>query len=409
MTEIRDKEERKLKKVKISLMRRREFARWSALMMVGKTEISDAIPTAYTNGRDEVYGRAFVKDLSEKELAFVILHENLHKAFRHLTTWTRLWKEDARLANMSCDYVINLMLVDMDPGGHAIMFPQKEGKHYGLLDRRFASMHTKQVFDILKQEQEQEGGGAGGGGGEGDGEGFDEHGWAEAGELTEDEKRQLEKEIDRALRQGEMTHAKLNGKGDGNQNRELGELLEPQVDWCEVLREFVKSICMSKDASSWRRVNRRYISQGIYMPSLIGERVGRLAVGVDMSGSTWSGNTIGTFFSEIKAIVEEVKPEAIDLIYWDSHVAGHEEYDANTIDSLMVTTKPKGGGGTSPRCMQDYLRDNNIKPECIIMLTDGEIGDWGDDWGAPILWVIANKYRNGITAPNGTTIAIKDN
>jgi predicted metal-dependent peptidase len=306
---------------------------------------------------------------------------------------------------MACDYVINLMLIDMDPSGASIMFPQKEGKNYGLLDRRFAGMHTKQVFDILKQEQEQEGDGAGGG----TGEGFDEHGWGEAEELTEEEKRQLDKEIDRALRQGEMTHAKLNGKGDGNRNRELGELLEPQVDWREVLREFVKSICMSKDASSWRRVNRRYISQGIYMPSLIGERVGRLAVGVDMSGSTWSGNTIGVFFSEIKAIVEEVKPEAIDLIYWDSHVAGHEEYDVNTIDSLMATTKPKGGGGTSPRCMQNYLRDNNIKPECIIMLTDGEIGDWGDDWGAPTLWVIANKYRAGITAPNGTTIAIKDN
>jgi predicted metal-dependent peptidase len=396
-----DKEERKLKKVKINLMRQKEFARWSALMMVGKTELSDTVPTAYTNGRDEVYGRAFVKALSEKELAFVILHENLHKAFRHLTTWQKLFKECAPLTNAACDYVINLMLVDMDPGSKFLAMPQKDGKDFGLLDRRFAGMHTKQVYDILKEE--------GNGNGEGEGEGFDEHGWAEAQELTEAEKKELDKEIDRALRQGEMQHAKLNGKGDGNTNRELGELLEPQVNWKDALREFVKSICMSKDASSWRRVNRRYISQGIYMPSLIGERVGRIAIGVDMSGSTWSGNTIGTFFTEVKAIVDEVKPEAIDLIYWDSHVAGHEQYDVNTIDSLMATTKPVGGGGTNPRCMQEYMRENDIKPECIIMLTDGEIGDWGDAWNAPIMWVIANKYRSGVVAPNGTTIAIKDN
>jgi len=78
-----DKEERKLKKVKISLMRNPMFAMWSGLMMVGKTRIDDDCPTAATNGRDEIYGREFVKDLTEKELAFVVLHECMHKIYRH--------------------------------------------------------------------------------------------------------------------------------------------------------------------------------------------------------------------------------------------------------------------------------------------------------------------------------------
>src|SRR5210317_1104246 len=100
----RSKIERRLKKAKITLMRKPEFALWSGIMMVGKTEVRDGFPSAATYGRDEVYGTEFVDGLSDKELMFVVLHENLHKAFRHLIIWKKLHEEDARLANMACDY-----------------------------------------------------------------------------------------------------------------------------------------------------------------------------------------------------------------------------------------------------------------------------------------------------------------
>jgi len=80
----RSKIERRVKKAKITLMRKPEFAMWSGIMMVGKTEVRDDFPTAATNGRDEIYGTEFVDSLNDKELMFVVLHENLHKAFRHL-------------------------------------------------------------------------------------------------------------------------------------------------------------------------------------------------------------------------------------------------------------------------------------------------------------------------------------
>ncbi len=111
---VKDKEERRLSKVKISIMRNPRFALWSGLMTVGRTSVDDNIPTACTNGRDERYGREFVKTLDDKELAFVVLHETLHKAYRHLFTWRRLNDENPHLANLACDYVINLQLKDMD-------------------------------------------------------------------------------------------------------------------------------------------------------------------------------------------------------------------------------------------------------------------------------------------------------
>jgi len=397
------KAERKLKKVKIDLMRNPKFALWSGIMMVGKTSVVEGIPTACTNGRDEMYGLEFITKLDHKALGFVILHENLHKAFRHLTTWAKLYKEDPKLANMACDYVINLMLVDMDVGETVIAFPRTEdGERMGLYDTRFKGMHTKQVFDILKQEKEE-----GGEGGEG-GEGFDEHDWEGAAEISGEDKKELEREIDQALRQGIITDQKVNGKGGGGLSRELGDLLQPQIDWREALREFVSSFCNAKDTSSWRRVNRRMLAQDVYMPSLVGEKVGHIVVGIDTSGSI-GVQELNTFLSEVKSIVEDVHPDALDLIYWDGDVAGHEVYDMATMSNLVSSTKPMGGGGTDPTCMMRYLKEKNIKPECIIQLTDGYINNWGDQWEALNLWVTteSNYNSNKIVSPVGKTVHIK--
>ena len=390
--EVTDKEERKLKRAKISLMREPKFALWSGIMMIGKTEVVDNEPTACTNGRDERYGRKFIQSLTDKELAFIVLHENLHKAFKHLTTWRKLWEEDPKLCNYACDYVINLMLVNMDPNEQFIAMPRRDGKIMGLLDKQFANMNTKQVFDILKEE--------GGGGG---GEGFDAHDWDGAKELSEQERKELEREIDQGLRQGLMA-AKKAGHGAGDLDRLVGDMLTPTVDWREQMREFVKSICNAKDVSSWRRVNRRFLSGDTYMPTLVGERVGRIVVGVDTSGSI-SGADITRFLSEVKAITDEVHPEKIDLLYWDASVSGHEEYDEGNMSTLVESTKPRGGGGTDPRAVMNYVNNRNMQPECIVMLTDGAISDWGTEWTAPVLWAITGR---GITAPNGKSIQVEN-
>lgn len=407
LEQTQDKAERRLKRVKINLMRNPKFALWSGIMMLGKTSVDDNIPTACTNGRDEKYGRKFIESLSDKELGFVVLHENLHKAFRHLHIWRKLYDENPILANAACDYVINLMIVKTDPQEQVIAMPRKEGKVYGLLDTKYDNMNAKQVFDLLKQEQQAQGG-AGSGEGEGGGGtgGFDEHDWEGAQELGEAERKTLEREIDQAIRQGMISHQKLNGSGAGGMGRELGDLLNPQVDWRELLREFVKSICNAKDASSWRRVNRRYLSGDTYMPTLVGERVGRMAIGIDTSGSI-GGPELDRFLSEVKSIAEDVHPEFVDLIYWDSEVAGHEEYDEYAVSNIVRSTKPRGGGGTDPTAMMHYLKEKQIKPECIIMLTDGYIGDWGDEWEAPILWTICGGNM-GTYAPCGKTVHIKD-
>jgi len=71
---------------------------------------------------------------------------------------------------------------------------------------------------------------------------------------------------------------------------------------------------------------------------------------------------------------------------------------------LLDSTKPRGGGGTSPTCVMEYLKQENIKPECIIMLTDGYIYDWGNEWDSPTLWVITSDH----TSPVGKSVQITE-
>lgn len=396
--------ERRLKKVVIDLLRDPTFADMAGIFMLGKKSVMDGLPTAATDGRDEWYGREFVDALGDKELAFVVVHESYHKMLRHLTTWEKLHKEDARLANMACDYVINLAINDRDPTGVMVKMPQKDGKPIGLLDRRFANMNAKQVFDILKQDQKDGKMGGGAGGGEGNGETLDHHDWAGAKQLSKEEQDELAKEVDQAIRQGQIAASKMHGDKAGNMARELAELLEAKVDWRELLREFVSAICAGRDQSSWRRPNRRFLSTDTYMPSMVSERVGHLVLGIDTSGSI-GGPELSRFLTEVKEIAERVNPDKVDLIYWDSRVAGHEEYDSFTLPTLIDSTKPRGGGGTDPTCVERYLAEKKITPECIIMLTDGYLGNWGN-WDVPIMWCICGG--NTITAPVGKTIHIKD-
>jgi predicted metal-dependent peptidase len=392
--------ERKLTRVVIDLMRNPLFADMSGIFMMGKKEVRDDIPTAATNGRDEVYGRGFIDSLSLREVGFIVVHESFHKMYRHLTTWHRLHDEDHHLANLACDYVINLEIVERDPNGTIVAMPQKDGKPIGFIDRRFKGMNTKQVFDILKKEKE-EGGGAGGGG---DGEGMDHHDWEGASELSKDEKEELAKQVDQAIRQGMIAAQKMHGKGGGRMSRELSDILEPKVDWRTQLQEFVNTTCGGRDYSSWRKPNRRFLSSDTIMPSLVGERVKNIIIGCDTSGSITNEDHARNL-SETDAILSVVTPDKLHIIYWDHEMAGHEVYDDATRGSFRTSTKPVGGGGTNPAAMEAYLKEQDIKADCIIMFTDGYVPNWGNDWnGAPILWVITGGGK--MTASTGKTIHI---
>jgi predicted metal-dependent peptidase len=95
--------------------------------------------------------------------------------------------------------------------------------------------------------------------------------------MSAEEQRELARDIDEAVRQGALIASKLGSGGVRN----LEDLLQPQVDWREVLREFVQNTCAGSDYSTWKRPNRRYMGAGIYMPSGVSDKVGELVIAID--------------------------------------------------------------------------------------------------------------------------------
>jgi predicted metal-dependent peptidase len=409
--------EQRIERCHVQLMKHRNFALFSGLFMIGKVSVNDEVETACTNGMDVIYGREFVNRLNDKQLAFLILHENMHKAYRHLVVWEKLYKRNAVLANIACDYVINLQINDYDPNHFDTEMPtDEEGKPMGCLDEKYRGMDSQEVFlKLIEEKGEDYGKGKVkvyviGEGDENrssdDDEGiptFDEHDWEGASEASQEEKDEAGKEIEQALRQGSI----LVGKMGGNVSRDISEMLVPKVDWKEALRDFVKSMTQGKDQSSWRRLHKRYLAADLIMPSSYSEKVGGIAIAIDTSGSIGS-EELNQFLSEVKSICEEVSPEYIDLLYWDTHVAARETYTENELSGLTESTKPAGGGGTEPACVPKFMKKHNMNPECLLMLSDGYIGaqvlsDW--DIEAPVLWCIKGNSR--FEAPVGKTVHVE--
>ena len=384
--------EQRLSKNITAIMGNPKYIALAGVLMIGEKGIKDDCPTAYTNGRDDYYGRAFVDGLTDSEFRFLILHETYHKLFKHLTTWEHLYKDDPKLANMACDYVINLMIVDENRDGFATMPKDAEGNNIGLLDEKFRNMDTAQVYKILKQEQEDNPDDSDQGEGEGNGAGLDEHDWEGAQEMDADEQRELAQEIDQAIRQGALTAGKVGSGG----NRAIDQLLQPEVNWREVMREFITETCRGTDDSTWRQPSRRHMAMGILRPSGITERVGELVIAIDTSGSIGQ-QELTKCLSEIKGVCDTVKPESVRILYWDTKVCSDELYGdvagaCGSLEQLTQTTKPKGGGGTNVQCVPDHIQANNINAQAVIVLTDGYLGgDWGA-WTMPLLWgILDNK------------------
>ena len=398
--------EQRVAKAAMALNAHRKWVAFVGVSMIGDTQVVEAgvLPhdTAATNGRDSWYCREFIDRIRDSDLRFTQLHEQHHIALEHLTTWEPLVKIDPDIANMAMDHVINVAIMDIDAGEGFVTLPLGEdGEVMCLYDTKYRGMDTQQVFNILYKEKQEEGdGGESTGDGSGDGEpsdtggspasgsgGFDDHDWEGAKKLSKEEKTELGNEVAEALRQGSMAAGKMAGSG-----AEVGfdKMLEPQVDWREVLRDFISATCAGRDFSTYARPNRRYMSTGVYMPSGVSQRVKTLVLAIDTSGSV-SQTEISTALAEVKSICDIVRPEEVTILYWGDYVVRREDYDEHNMDTLVDSTKPEDGGGTQVECVPEYMREHGIDAQATIVFTDGYIyGGWGD-WDCPVLWTVFNN------------------
>jgi predicted metal-dependent peptidase len=87
--------EQRIQKATIDIMANGKYVALAGVLMIGNKRVEhDAkrCRTAYTNGKDVVFGAAFIEKLNDAELRFLVLHEEYHKLYRHLITWR--WMPD---------------------------------------------------------------------------------------------------------------------------------------------------------------------------------------------------------------------------------------------------------------------------------------------------------------------------
>lgn len=315
----------------------------------------DRIPTAATNGKEIIYNPRFVEESTDENLKFLVAHECFHPMLEHNF---RRGERNPRKWNQAGDYVINQMLSDEGIGkmySFALHNPQLYQAGNGTTDG---------IYNLLPDEQD---------------DGNDPLDDCLDGNGSPAEQAQQAAEWKVKVAQAAQA-AKMMGKLSTNMERFVGDILQPKVDWRDVLRRFVEK-CRN-DTRSFARPNRRFISQGLYMPSVSGEQLGEMAFAIDCSGSIDQA-TIDQFAAEIRSVKEEGNPSALHLIYFDSQVCHYDKFGRD--DELSVSIH--GGGGTAFSPVFEYMQANAIEPVATIFLTDLCCNDFGEAPEHPVLWV----------------------
>lgn len=328
-----------------------------------------SVKTLCVDGKQVSYNPKFINSLSDGLCRSAIAHEVLHCCFDHMG---RLQGRNQKKWNVAADYAINPILKQAK---------FELGKDW-LYDPSLPES-ADEIYALLPDMPDDKG--------ESDGQPLDE---LRAGDPAQAEASAVDWSA--AAIQAAAAAAKAQGNLPGALQRFIEKLTTPQIDWREQFRNFFT--CISQDDFSWQRPDRRYLPDDIFLPTLYSESVGDLVAVIDTSGSI-DEDTLNTFGSEVKAIVDSARPRKLHVVYCDTQVQHVDVFEPND----LVTFKLHGGGGTDFRPPFDYLNEHGIKPEALVYLTDmyGPFPTTPPEF--PVLWCATSE----VAGPFGTTLRIE--
>jgi predicted metal-dependent peptidase len=376
--------------VHFDIMRDPEFSLLGGVTQIGKVKLvsgAGVCPTAGTNGGDVFYNEDFIKDMDRQTLRYLVLHENLHKALHHCTAYKAVVEKHPQMSNMAMDYVINLMIEDMDAAmTRDKPFVARPTSTPPLIDARYRGMSFMEVLrDLIKNPPPE------------DSSIMDEHMQGEAGEdgagkeATEAQVAALKQAITDAVNQGAIVQAKLRADKSDKSGKptDLSGFQERRTNWREPLKRFVQAVCEGDEQSRWNPPNKRYLPLGIRMPSHYTETIGELVIACDTSGSM--GGCYPTVFGEVARICKSVQPAKVRMIWWDTEVNSEQVFLPKDYDTIAKVMKPEGGGGTTVSCVAAYIAAKKYKPVAVIYLTDGLIEANYAVPKVPCLWGVVDN------------------
>ncbi len=332
---------------------------FGTLLCPMKMKPHNEIDTFATDGVSIFYNEEYADSLSTELVTGILLHEVMHCGFFHVT---RRGTRNPMVWNLACDYAINPLLVK-----YGIKLPES-----ALLDEKYEEWSADAIYnDLIKNATEVDGPGLGDIGGTG---------YFEDGKLTSSEKQEVENEWKERLVSAAEA-CKLRGTLPGEFKSLIDEFLEPKVLWGEQLRMYAYDLV--RYDSSWTKPNKRFIDDGIYLPSVKKMNgISKLVVATDDSGSMTP--YLDQCGGEITSIMEECDIDECIVLYVDSAVNNVQRY---TPDDLPIVIDSRGGGGTSFEPAFEWVEEHDENPTLFIYLTDmfGSFPEYTPDY--PVLWV----------------------
>lgn len=374
------------------------------------------IETMAVDGRHLYYWPPFVHSLSEDECLAVVAHEVTHCAYQHMT---RRGSRDHLIWNYAGDYVINS---DLKKAGFNLPTPH-------LYDPKYEGWSTDEIYDDIYRNakklniQIQQPGSAKGGQGQGQGQqqgngrggGMDPGRMGAVLDADHQQKQQGDSEGARAeqdrigrqwegnVRMAINVAVRQAGKLPGNLERLVNALKEPTVDWRAQLHQFVDG-AMGCDYS-WMRPNRRFVSQGVYLPGYAPDSLRQLIMGIDVSGSI-TDELMRAMVSEGAGALDGGVCDELVVVYIDDGLP-------RQIDTFnkgdLVEAKTMGGGGTDFTKSMAYLAEHYPDASAMVFLTDMMTLGWGEEPPFPVLWgaYLPKNLLAQVTPPFGSVLHVE--
>ena len=348
------------------------------------TNADEWLTTAATDGRKFYYNSRFVMMLKQKEVEFLVGHEVLHVVYDHLG---RRIDRDPEIWNIANDYAVNADLRKHKVGEMITTVDCLYEKKYEgwaseeIYEDLMKNVQYISIDDLLDKMLDDH---IDGDGDESeDGDGNENRKGKGRPRLSDAEREEIRQEMKQAiLNAAQQAEA---GSMPAGVERLIKQMTDPVMPWRELIQTNLTSAI--KSDYSWMRPSRRGWHMDAVMPGMNpGEEID-VVVMIDMSGSI--SNTQGMqFLSEVAGMMEAFDGFRIRVACFDTKVYNLQEFTSENLDTVD-DYELHGGGGTDFDCIFDFLKEEAIVPERLIVFTDGyPFGSWGDADYCDTTWII---------------------
>ena len=352
------------------------------LIMLNKVWRKD-LPTAGVSKQNINYQLAineeFWTGLSDDHKMGLLKHELLHIAFGHLVSFSSF--SNKKLANVAMDMEINQYIEDswLPEGGIKL----EDYADLNLDKKAGCRYYYDQLLRL--QDQKDKNGTTGNDAMDklldnvASGDIPDHSTWEEFDDMTDAEKKLIEKQVQKILQDAKEQTVKKRGTVPGEIDGLIvvEEFTAPKFDWKGYLRRFTGVSTKVFTKKIRRKENRRYEDN----PGLKIKMRQHMLLAIDTSGSV-SDTELAEFMNEIHHIYKVGVD--ITVVQCDTSIKSIEPYKGKNEISVL------GRGGTEFDPVLDYYNANLKKYTSLVYFTDGECYTSVRPKGK-VLWVLSER------------------